>query len=120
LNDFFRYQIRGGFIGYFYLFTDGRLFPYTGKEQEHCGYSTQRSIPLPSQTNMITGDALVVLLILTFRKELEICVIIFQFFLISGRTILPKVLDMFFDREGYARNLFFWFKKKRHLLCNLG
>lgn len=57
LDDFFSYQIRGGLVGSHFLFTDGHLLPYSGKEQVHCGFSTQRSIPLPGQTNMVTCDA---------------------------------------------------------------
>ena len=56
-DDFFRYQVRGGLVGCYFLFTDGHLLPYTGKERVHCGYSTQRGIPLPGQTNMVTCDA---------------------------------------------------------------
>lgn len=56
LDDFFRYQVRSGLVSCYFLFTDGHLLPYSGKEKVHCGYSTQRGIPLPGQTNMVTCD----------------------------------------------------------------
>ncbi len=56
LDDFFRYQIRAGLVSCHFLFTDGHLLPYSGKGKIHCGFSTQRSTPLPGQTNMVTCD----------------------------------------------------------------
>ncbi len=56
LDDFFRYQVRAGMVSCCFLFTDGHLLPYSGKEKLHCGYNTQRSIPMPGQTNMVTCD----------------------------------------------------------------
>jgi len=35
LDDFFCYQIKGGLVGLHFLFTDGHLLPYSGKEQVH-------------------------------------------------------------------------------------
>lgn len=56
LDDFFRFQIRAGLVNCRFLFTDGHLLPYSGKEKVHCGFSSQRGIPLPGQTNMVTCD----------------------------------------------------------------
>jgi hypothetical protein len=55
--DFFRYQIYTGLVGIWLWFTDGHLLPYTGKEKVHYSYNTQRRMPVPGQTNMVTCDA---------------------------------------------------------------
>jgi len=54
--DFFYYQIYSGLVGLWLWFTDGHLLPYTGKEKVHYSYNTQRSMPVPGQTNMVTCD----------------------------------------------------------------
>ncbi len=54
---FFRYQIYAGLVGIWSWFTDGHLLPYTGKEKVHYSYNTQRRMPVPGQTNMVTCDA---------------------------------------------------------------
>ena len=56
LFDFFRYQIRKGLVGCWLWFTDGHLLPYSGYEKTHKGYNTQRRMPIPGQTNMVTCD----------------------------------------------------------------
>jgi len=55
-RDFFRYQICNGIIGIWLWFIDGHLLPYTGKEKVHHSYNTQRRMPYPGQTNMVTCD----------------------------------------------------------------
>lgn len=55
--DFFRFQIHAGLVGIWSWFTDGHLLPYTGKEKVHYSYNTQRRMPVPGQTNMVTCDA---------------------------------------------------------------
>jgi len=57
LSDFFRYQVHAGLVGLWSWFTDGHLLPYTGKERTHYSYNTQRRMPVPGQTNMVTCDA---------------------------------------------------------------
>jgi hypothetical protein len=56
LADYFRYQIRAGLVGIWTWFTDGHLLPYTGKEKVHSSYNTQRRMPVPGQTNLVTCD----------------------------------------------------------------
>lgn len=112
LNDFFRYQIRGGFVGCFFLFTDGHLLPYTGKEQVHCGYSTQRSIPLPGQTNMVTCDATGRIVDFDIQEGTgdlrgHISVLSDKW---SGD--MPGGAIHVFDREGYGADFFFGLKRK--------
>ena len=56
LTDYFRFQIRGGLVGVWQWFTDGHLLPYTGKEKVHYSYNTQRRMPVPGQSNLVTCD----------------------------------------------------------------
>jgi hypothetical protein len=55
-RDFFRYQICNGIVGIWLWFIDGHLLPYTGKAKVHHSYNTQRRMPYPGQTNMVTCD----------------------------------------------------------------
>ena len=55
-RDFFRYQLCKGIVGIWLWFTDGHLLPYTGKSKVHHSYNTQRRMPYPGQTNMVTCD----------------------------------------------------------------
>ncbi len=56
LSDYFRYQICSGLVGLQIWFTDGHLLPYTGKHPVHYSYNTQRRMPVPGQTSMVTCD----------------------------------------------------------------
>lgn len=56
LWDYFRYQIRAGLVSIWTWFTDGHLLPYTGKQKVHHSYNTQRQMPVPGRTNMVTCD----------------------------------------------------------------
>ncbi|MCJ7542684.1 MAG: hypothetical protein MUO88_23795 [Desulfobacterales bacterium] len=56
LSDYFRYQICSGLVGLQIWFTDGHLLPYTGKHLVHYSYNTQRRMPVPGQTSMVTCD----------------------------------------------------------------
>ncbi|MCK5128110.1 MAG: hypothetical protein KAR42_17775 [candidate division Zixibacteria bacterium] len=55
-KDYFQYQIRAGLVSLWLWFTDGHLLPYTGKKNVRWGYNTQRRMPFPGQTNMVTCD----------------------------------------------------------------
>ena len=55
--DYFRYQIHAGLVAIWLWFTDGHLLPYTGKERVHHSYNTQRRMPVPGRTNLVTCDA---------------------------------------------------------------
>lgn len=54
LWDYFRHQIRAGLVSTWIWFTDGHLLPYTGKQKVHHSYNTQRQMPVPGRTNMVT------------------------------------------------------------------
>lgn len=56
LEGFFADQIRCGLVGARLWFTDGHLLPYTGLDKVHAAFSTQRRMPVPGQTNLVTCD----------------------------------------------------------------
>jgi hypothetical protein len=56
IMDYFRHQIRTGIVGIWLWFTDGHLLPYTGKESVRSAYNTQRRMPVPGRTSMVTCD----------------------------------------------------------------
>lgn len=56
LKEFFADQIRCGLVGVRLWFTDGHLLPYTGQNKVHAAWNTQRRMPMPGQTNMVTSD----------------------------------------------------------------
>jgi hypothetical protein len=56
LEDYIRFQLRAGHVGLWMWFIDGHLLPYTGKERVHHSYNTQRRMPVPGQTNLVTCD----------------------------------------------------------------
>lgn len=56
LRDYFAHQIRTGLVGVWQWFTDGHRLPYTGKERVHYSYNTQRRMPMPGHTSLVTSD----------------------------------------------------------------
>ncbi len=56
LEEFFADQLQRGLVGTDGWFTDGHLLPYTGKHKVHASYHTQRRMPTPGQTNLVTCD----------------------------------------------------------------
>lgn len=57
LKEYFRLQLLAGLVGAWIWFTDGHFLPYTGKSKVHFSYSTQRRMPMPGQTNMVSCDS---------------------------------------------------------------
>ena len=56
IYDYFRHQMGIGMVGTWLWFIDGHLLPYTGKEKIHYSYNTQRRMPMPGRTNLVTCD----------------------------------------------------------------
>jgi len=56
LEAFFADQLQRGLVGTDVWFTDGHLLPYTGEHRVHASYHTQRRMPTPGQTNLVTCD----------------------------------------------------------------
>ena len=104
LSDYFRYQIRSGLVGLQFWFSDGHLLPYTGKQPVHYSYNTQRRMPVPGQTSMVTCDQhgrIVGFEIHEGKGNLK------QYILNLGKRWnddLPCSAVMVFDREGSANS----------------
>ena len=104
LSDYFRYQISSGLVGLQFWFSDGHLLPYTGKQPVHYSYNTQRRMPVPGQTSMVTCDQhgrIVGFEIHEGKGNLK------QYILNLGKTWnddLPYSAVMVFDREGSANS----------------
>ena len=104
LSDYFRYQISSGLVGLQFWFSDGHLLPYTGKQPVHYSYNTQRRMPVPGQTSMVTCDQhgrIVGFEIHEGKGNLK------QYILNLGKTWnddLPCSAVMVFDREGSANS----------------
>jgi hypothetical protein len=56
LASCFADQLQRGLVGTAVWFTDGHLLPYTGTHKVHASYHTQRRMPTPGQTNLVTSD----------------------------------------------------------------
>jgi len=56
LAAFFADQLQRGLVGTDVWFTDGHLLPYTGEHKVHASWHTQRRMPTPAQTNLVTCD----------------------------------------------------------------
>ena len=106
LADFFRYQIRAGLVGTWLWFCDGHLLPYTGKHQVRSAYNTQRRMPVPGRTNMVTCDGsgrVVDFEIQEGKGDLRSHIVV------SGKKWAGEVSRqpvMVFDREGSGAEFF--------------
>ena len=104
VSDYFRYQISSGLVGLQFWFSDGHLLPYTGKLPVHYSYNTQRRMPVPGQTSMVTCDQhgrIVGFEIHEGKGNLK------QYILNLGKRWnddLPCSAVMVFDREGSANS----------------
>lgn len=104
--DFFRYQIRSGLVGVWLWFCDGHLLPYTGKHQVRSAYNTQRRMPVPGRTNMVTSDGsgrIVDFEIQEGKGDLR-AHIVAMWKKWSGEV--PQKPVMVFDREGSGTDFF--------------
>ena len=57
LRTYFLHQVRIGLVSVWLWFTDGHLLPYSGKNKVHKAYNTQRRMPFPGQTNLVSCDS---------------------------------------------------------------
>ena len=57
IKRFFLYQLKSGLVSSYLLYVDGHFIPYSGKASVHKGYSTQRRLAMPGQTNLVFHDA---------------------------------------------------------------
>jgi hypothetical protein len=106
LYDYFRYQLNIGLVGGWLWFVDGHLLPYTGKEKVHYSYNTQRRMPMPGRTNLVTCDIsgrIVDFEIQEGKGELRKYIIELQD---KWAKELSNKPIMVFDREGYGGDFF--------------
>ncbi len=106
LYDYFRHQLCSGIIGTWVWFVDGHLLPYSGKEKVHYSYNTQRRLPMPGQTNLVTCDItgrIVDFEIQEGKGDLRNYVISLQKKWKDELAVNPL---MVFDREGYGGDFF--------------
>ena len=107
LAHFFRSQLQRGIVGVGLWFTDGYHLPYTGKKQLHAGYNTQRRMPKPARTNMVTSDSsgrIVDFEIQEGKGDLRSYIVNLAQ---KWRDDLPHTPVMVFDREGYGAAFFY-------------
>ncbi len=107
LYDYFRYQMRVGMMGTWLWFVDGHLLPYTGKEKVHYSYNTQRRMPMPGRTNLVTCDIsgrIVDFEIQEGKGNLREYIVNLQKRWAGELSSKPL---MVFDREGYGGDFFY-------------
>lgn len=106
LYDYFRIQIVAGAVGVWSWFIDGHLLPYTGKEKVHYSFNTQRRMPVPGRTNLVTCDSsgrIVDFEIQEGKGNLREYVVALKK---RWKNELSGNPLMVFDREGYGGEFF--------------
>ena len=106
LTYFFRSQLLNGIVGIWLWFTDGHHLPYTGKRKVHAGYNTQRRMPEPARTNLVTSDSsgrIVDFDIQEGKGDLRGYIV--QLTKKWRKDLVHKPV-MVFDREGYGAAFF--------------
>jgi len=101
LAAFFREQIQRGLVGVQLWFTDGHLLPYTGGHKVPYAYHTQRRMPTPGQTNLVTCDEhgrIVCFEIQEGKGDLRARILALGAYARAQSLGLPPVHS--FDREG--------------------
>ena len=106
MNDLFDDQIDRGLVGARFWFTDGHLLPYTGKQSVHASYNTQRRMPVPGQTNLVTCDErgrIVRFDIQEGKGDLRAAIVrVGQY----GKVRTGQAPIQVFDREGHGAEFF--------------
>jgi len=107
IYEYFRYQMRRGTVGIWLWYIDGHLLPYSGKEKVHYSYNTQRRMPMPGRTNLVTCDIsgrIVDFQIQEGKGNLREYIANMQKRWAEELTCTPL---MVFDREGYGGDFFY-------------
>ena len=107
LYGYFLRQIHVGTVGTWVWFIDGHLLPYSGKEKVHYSYNTQRRLPMPGRTNLVTCDIsgrIVDFEIQEGKGNLREYITKLQN---KWATELSGTPLMVFDREGYGGDFFY-------------
>jgi len=107
LWDYFCYQIRAGLVSIWIWFTDGHLLPYSGKQRVHHSYNTQRQMPVPGRTNMVSCDGsgrIVDFQIQEGKGDLRAHI---KTLAHKWEAEVERLPVMVFDREGHGSEFFF-------------
>ena len=106
IKSYFSYQINAGLVSLWIWATDGHLLPYSGNKKVHSSYSTQRRMPMPGQTNLVTCDnqgRIVDFDIQEGKGDLRDRILKLNQ---KWTEELPTVPMMIFDREGSGAEFF--------------
>ena len=107
LEEFFAEQLQRGLVGTDMWFTDGHLLPYSGEHKVHASYHTQRRMPTPGQTNLVTCDGrgrIVCFEIQEGKGDLRARILALGAY---ARSQSPAMLPLqVFDREGDGLGFF--------------
>ena len=106
LKDYFRHQIKSGQAGISIWFTDGHLLPYSGKDRVHSAYNTQRRMPVPGRTGMVTCDGSGRIVDFDIQEgkgdmRAHICTLGEKW-----QADIPEHSVQVFDREGHGTDFF--------------
>ena len=102
LFNYFLYQLRAGLVSIWAWFTDGHLLPYSGKEKVYHSFNTQRQMPMPGRTNIVTCDIsgrIVDFEIQEGKGDLKERI---KRIVGKRKGVLANVPVMVIDREGYG------------------
>jgi hypothetical protein len=106
MSGLFDDQIDRGLVGARLWFTDGHLLPYTGKERVHFSFNTQRRMPVPGRTNLVTCDErgrIVRFKIQEGKGDLRAAIVrVGQY----GKARTGQAPIQVFDREGHGVEFF--------------
>lgn len=107
IKAYFSYQIKSGLVSFWIWATDGHLLPYSGNKKVHSSYSTQRRMPMPGQTNIVTCDnegRVVDFEIQEGKGDLRARIVELKK---KWKDELSSLPMMIFDREGSGAEFFY-------------
>jgi hypothetical protein len=117
LKSYFTYQLRAGIVSFWLWASDGHLLPYTGKERVRHSYNTQRQMPVPGQTSIVTCDEqgrVVDFVISEGKGDLRGQIIELAK---KWKKECPSQPIMVFDREGSGAPFFYQMVKEKISFC---
>lgn len=107
LKSYFKHQMAAGLISCWIWCSDGHLLPYSGKENVHYSFNTQRNIPVPGRTNQVVCDEqgrIVDFVIEEGKGDMKGWIIdVSKRWRVEDPSIRPL---MIYDREGYDKAFF--------------
>ncbi len=105
--SFFKHQIRAGIVSAWLWFTDGHMLPYTGKDRVHFAFNTQRRLPMPGRTSLVTCD--VKGMVVDFKIEEGKGNLKERIFRLAEKWAKDagRIPVMVFDREGTGNEFYY-------------